>query len=137
MHNPFPTCDLFNWKNNNLLYREDPQRMTESFSSIFATDRPSWAVVRIFMNTILSGDERRIVIDKVREEANKLHLVECAGTLEANAAIPITEPAWDPNDATGRFRLEHFKRHILAGLKIGVPKQKNLNKIQGIKQKTQ
>ena len=31
--------------------------------------------------------------------------------------------------------MEHFKWCILVGLKKGVPKQKNLNKIQGLQQK--
>lgn len=47
----------------------------------------------------------------------------------------MAEPAWDPRDAAGRLRLEHYKRRILARLKMGVLKQKSLNKIQDIQQK--
>ena len=76
-----------------------------------------------------------MVIDKAREEAHRLHPADPNGTPDANAAVPIAEPAWDPNDVTGRVRLDHYKRCILTGLKNGVPKQKSLNKIKGIQQK--
>ena len=37
-------------------------------TSIFATYHPSWADVCILLNIMLTGDERRMVIDKAREE---------------------------------------------------------------------
>lgn len=69
-----------------------------------------------------------MVIDK----AHRLHLVDSNGTPDANSAMPIIQPAWDPNDVARSIRLEHYKRYILAGLRDGVPKQKSLNKVQGI-----
>ena len=74
MHKPFSTSYLFNWKNKNSTYREDPIHMTELFSSIFATYHPSWADISTLLNLMLTGDKRRMVIDKAREEAYQLYL---------------------------------------------------------------
>ena len=48
--------------------------MTELFSSIFATYHPSWADISTLLNLMLTGDKRRMVIDKAREEAYQLYL---------------------------------------------------------------
>ena len=50
--------------------------MTELFTASFATHYSSWAGTHTRMNMMLAGDERRIVFDKVREEANQLHLAD-------------------------------------------------------------
>lgn len=73
-----------------------------------------------------------MAIDKAREEVHQLHLEDPTGAPEENPTVPLA----DPNDATGRLRLEHYKRCILAQLTTGAPKQKSLNKVQGIQQKS-
>lgn len=86
------------------------------------------------MNMLLMGDEKWMVLDKAHEEAHSLYLADPNGTPDANAAVPIAEPTWNPNDTARRIRLEHYKRCILAGLRNRVPKPKRLN-VQGIQQK--
>ena len=44
--------------------------MTELFTSTFVTHHPSWADIHTFMSMMLTGDERRMVIDKTREEVH-------------------------------------------------------------------
>ena len=70
--------------------------MTELFASIFATHHPSWTDIHILLNMILTGDERRMVTDKAREEAYQLHLMDPNGTPKAHLAAPTVEPNWDP-----------------------------------------
>ena len=89
MCNPFSTLDLLNWKNHNPVYQEDPLRVTELFTSIFATHHPTWVDIHTLKNIMLTGDESRMVIDKAREEAHQLHLVDPNGTPEANLSVPI------------------------------------------------
>ena len=43
VHKPFSISDWFNCKNHKPSYQEDPLCMTELFTSIFATQHPSWA----------------------------------------------------------------------------------------------
>ena len=42
-HTPFSTSDLLNWKNPSPSYRDDPQRVADLFTSIFATHHPTQA----------------------------------------------------------------------------------------------
>ena len=61
--------------------------MTELFTSVSVTHHPSWA------EYTLEGDERRVVIDKAREEVHQLHLVDPDGTPGANLVdVPTAEP---------------------------------------------
>lgn len=48
------------------------------------------------MNIMLTGDERRLVTDKAREEAHQLHLANLGGNPETNLAVRTAEPDWDP-----------------------------------------
>lgn len=59
-----------------LLYQEDPLRTTELFTSTFALHHPSWIDIHTLMNLVLTGDERKTVIDKAREEARQPYLVD-------------------------------------------------------------
>ena len=97
--------------------------MTELFTTSFATHYSSWAGIHTLMNMMLAGDERRIVFDKVREEANQLHLADPDGIPEANLAVLIAETNWDPNNG-GIPLLEHCRRCILTGLQKGMQSQK-------------
>lgn len=42
-HTPFSTSDLLNWKSSNPSYRDDPGKMTDLITSIFASRLPNWA----------------------------------------------------------------------------------------------
>ena len=50
--------------------------MTELFTSIFDIHHPSWADIHTCMKLMLTGDERRMLTDKAREEAQQLHLAD-------------------------------------------------------------
>ena len=73
VHSPFSTSDLFNWKNNIPTYRDDPKRMENLFSSIFAAHNPTWSDVQNLLNMLLTSEECQTVLEKAREEANWLH----------------------------------------------------------------
>ena len=61
--------------------------MTKLFTSVSVTHHPSCA------ERTLEGDERRVVIDKAREEVHQLHLVDPDGTPGANLVdVPTAEP---------------------------------------------
>lgn len=68
MHSTFSTCNIFNWKNCNPPYMKDPIRMSELCSSVFVTYHPSLADIQILMNMMLTGDERRMVINTTKLE---------------------------------------------------------------------
>lgn len=84
--------DLFNWKDGDPSYKEESlQKLNRSG----APYHPSWAGIHILLNIMLTRDERRMVIDKTREETCQLHLTDPNGAPEAHLALPTSEPNWD------------------------------------------
>ena len=109
--------------------------MTDLAASIFATHHPNWADMQALLNILLVRDEQRLVLDKANEEARTIHRENPDGAPNPTRAIPLTEPNWDPN-RDGLPLLEHYKRCILEGMGRGVPKQKSLNMVQAVQQKS-
>lgn len=89
--------------------------MTELFTSIFAIHHPSWADIHTCTKLMLTRDERMMLTDKAREEAQQLNLADPDGTSEVNLAFPIVERDWDPNNGE-MTHLEHYRKCILATL---------------------
>ena len=90
--------------------------MTELFTSIFATNPPSWADIQTPMNMMLR-DKRRMVMDKARGEAHQLHLADPDAAPGANQSNQPGTQRW------GMPTLEHYRRCLLAGLQKGETKQ--------------
>lgn len=65
-YTPFSTSDLLNWKNKNPSYQKEPQKMTDLFTTIFSTHRPTWADIQSLLSITLTG-ERRLVVIKIRD----------------------------------------------------------------------
>ena len=97
IHSPFSTSDLFNWKNKIPTYWEDTTRMENLFFSIFATHSPNWADVHSLLTPLLAEEERRVVIEKAREETDRMHASAPNKPIQAPAAnaIPTTDPGRD------------------------------------------
>lgn len=81
--------DLFNWKDGNPPYKED---CLQKLNRSGAAHHLSWAGIHVLLNIMLTGDERRMVIDKTREETCRLLLTDPNGTPEAHLALPTSEP---------------------------------------------
>lgn len=44
--------------------------MTGLITSIFTTHHPNWADLQTLLNILITADKRRLVIDKVNQEAH-------------------------------------------------------------------
>ena len=96
-----------------------PLAIISSFSksvliSVFATHHPSWTDIHILFNVILTGDEKRMVIDKARKSAYQFHLTHPNGAPEAHLTVPTTQPNWGPREG-GMSLLEHYSQCISPG----------------------
>lgn len=133
----FSTSDLLNWKTNMPPYLDDPIKMENFFALIFATYDPTWADIQTLLNFFLTSEERSMILEQARAEADKMHEEAPYSPVRAFGylAIPTTDPRWSPNDVGDRDKLEHYRSCILKGLKNGVPKQRSLNKIRQVRQK--
>lgn len=86
---------------------------------IFAAHHPLWADIHVLLITMLTGDERRMVINKATVEV-PAPLTDPNGTSEAHFIVPTAEPNWDPNEGGTPFLLEQYCICILAELLKGL-----------------
>ena len=70
-------------------YRDDPAKMTDLVLSVFAIHYPNLADTQA-LNSLLMGNERRLVLDKANEEAWRLHQKSPDGALGPPRATPPT-----------------------------------------------
>ena len=75
-YTPFSTSDLLNRIIANLLYTDDPQKMVESFISIFLTHRPTWADAQTWVMIVFTADEWHLVLDKAQHSSLGIWLLE-------------------------------------------------------------
>ena len=71
--------------------------MADFITSIFAIHHSTWADVQALLNILLTVDERWLVINKAKEEAQRLHQENPNVSLNPAGAIPLMEPGWNPN----------------------------------------
>ncbi|KAK4810561.1 hypothetical protein QYF61_004524 [Mycteria americana] len=111
-------------------YREDPEKMAKVLETIMENHDPDWKDIQVVLNTLLSYEERRTVVVKSREEAERVHAQ--AGRLEDH--FPTTNPNWDPNNQTQRLLLTEYQRLILSSVRNAIPKLKSLSKLYEVVQ---
>jgi hypothetical protein len=92
---------LLNWKNHTPSYTEKPQAMVDLIQSIIQTHNPTWHDCRQLLQTLLSTEGWRWVI-----QASLLWLTTPpSGTNDVQAytqmAFPEAETTWDPNEPGG------------------------------------
>lgn len=133
-HTPLSVSDLLNWKSVNASYQEDPEKTTDFIAYIFSTHQPNWADVEVLLNILLTSEERKLVRDKAIEEAYRLYGENPNRTPFPAGAVPVVEPHWDLTSG-GLVHLEHYRRCILEGLRKGVTKKNNLDRVLAIQQK--
>lgn len=133
---PFSMSELLGVKLNMPAYQDDPAKMENLFAFIFAKYNPTWVHIEILLATFLTVEERRMVVEQARAEADKMHaeapysLVRTPGYL----AVPATDPCWSLRDTEDIHKLEHYRDCILKGLRNGVRKG-GFNKVLEVWQK--
>lgn len=133
-HFPLSVTDLHNYKAKMPSYQDDPKEMENLFTFIFAFYHPNWADIQTLMLILLSPEERRMILEKTYEEAERLHELQPNNPIRtpAEQAIPRSEPGWDPNDPGDQARLNHYKECLIAGLQKGA---KDFKRVQNVWQR--
>ncbi|XP_059580932.1 uncharacterized protein LOC109282416 [Alligator mississippiensis] len=127
---PFHTSDLFNWKNQNPSFREDPEKMQSLFRSIGQTHRPTWADVQMMLHTLLTSEERRLVLGA----ADRIAEGQVGQGGDMRNICPIESPDWDNNSPEGRERNSRYLGIIVEALGKAVPRVTNLSKLYEVRQ---
>ena len=133
MHHGLSVIDLFNCKAKMPSYQDDPRKMERLFTGIFAVSHANWAAIQVLMNTLLSPEERSMVLEKARQEAERLREIHPESPIRTSAeqALPGTEPGWDPSDPGDQARLDHYKDCLMIGLQKGA---NNFKMVQNLRQ---
>ncbi|KFV39759.1 hypothetical protein N341_03532, partial [Tyto alba] len=120
---PFSVTDLRSWKELAGTYRKDPEKVSKVFETIIRTQDPDSNDIQVVLVTLLTFDERTMVIAKAKEEAERINV---------NDHFSPVDPQWDPNNPAQRQLLTRYQRLIVFGMKYAIPKAINLFKLYQI-----
>ncbi|XP_070271982.1 uncharacterized protein [Myotis yumanensis] len=98
---PFSSSDLYNWKNNNPPFSEDPTRLTGLVESLMFSHQPTWNDCQQLLGTLFTTEER----DRILLEARKNVPGRDGRPTQLQNIIddtfPLARPDWDPNTPEG------------------------------------
>ncbi|XP_014401619.1 PREDICTED: uncharacterized protein LOC102245440 [Myotis brandtii] len=125
---PFPTRDLYNWKNQNPSFSQNPQGLISLLESVFLTHQPTWADCQLLLQTLFTSEER----ERIRAEGRKLVLgpdgQPSTDPGRVETLFPAGRPQWDPNSG-GREALDRYRQTLLRGIRAAARKPTNLSKV--------
>uniref|UniRef100_A0A8C3XPL1 Core shell protein Gag P30 domain-containing protein n=1 Tax=Chelydra serpentina TaxID=8475 RepID=A0A8C3XPL1_CHESE len=127
---PFTTSDLYNWKQQNPPFSEDPAPLTAVFETLITAHNPTWGDMRVALNTLLTAEERRLVLSRARE-----WVIETGGDSATVATrLPESPPDWKHDDAAGWASHSQYATAIVQGMKRCIRKTPNWAKLYNIRQ---
>ncbi|KAG6931788.1 polyprotein [Chelydra serpentina] len=126
---PFTTSDLYNWKQQNPPFSEDPTPLTAVFETLITAHNPTWGDMRVVLNTLLTMEERRLVLSRAR----KWLAESVRDPADMAAQLPESPPDW-LHDEAGRSRHGRYATAIVQGMKCCIRKNPNWAKLYNIRQ---
>lgn len=89
---PFSSSDLYNWKNNNPSFSEDPGKLTALIESVLITHQPTWDDCQQLLGTLLTGEEKQRVLLEARKAVRGDDGRPTQLPNEVDAAFPLERP---------------------------------------------
>ncbi|XP_040126408.2 uncharacterized protein LOC120884495 [Ictidomys tridecemlineatus] len=102
-YRPFFSSDLYNWKNNNPPFSEDPTRLTGLVESLMFSHQPTWDDCQQLLGTLFTTEEQERILLEARK---KILGPDGRPTQLPNiikAGFPLNQPNWDPNTFEGCY----------------------------------
>ncbi|XP_013378019.1 PREDICTED: uncharacterized protein LOC106150244 [Chinchilla lanigera] len=131
---PFSTSDLYNWKNQNPSFSQNPQGLISLLESVFFTHQPTWDDCQQLLQTLFTSEER----ERIQGLGRKLVLgPDGQPTSDPNRqeyVFPLTRPAWDPNSNQGKEALDQYRQLLLGAMRAAARKPTNLSKVTEVTQ---
>lgn len=125
---PFSSSDLYNWKNNNPPFSEDPTRLTGLLESIMYSHQPTWDDCQQLLGVLFTTEERECIL----LEAGKLvpgpdgRPTQLPNLIDER--FPLRRPTWDASTPEGREHLSLYRQTLMAGLHAAARRPTNLAK---------
>ncbi|XP_066228780.1 uncharacterized protein [Saccopteryx leptura] len=129
---PFSSSDLYNWKNNNPPFSEDPVKLTDLLESLMFSHQPTWDDCQQLLGILFTSEER----ERILLEARKLvpgpdgRPTQLPNLINEN--FPLRRPNWDPNTPEGRRQLLLYRQTLMMGLRAAARRPTNLAKVREI-----
>ncbi|XP_029420104.1 uncharacterized protein LOC108491182 [Nannospalax galili] len=131
---PFSASDLYNWKQHNPPFSQDPVALTNLIESILLTHQPTWDDCQQLLQVLLTTEERQRVILEARKQVPGEDGRPTQLPNEIEAAFPLTRPNWDFNTLGGREHLRLYRQLLIAGLRAAGRRPTNLAKVRSVVQ---
>uniref|UniRef100_A0A8C0HC63 Core shell protein Gag P30 domain-containing protein n=1 Tax=Chelonoidis abingdonii TaxID=106734 RepID=A0A8C0HC63_CHEAB len=125
---PFTTSDLYNWKQQNPSFSEDPAPLAAIFEMLITAHNPTWGDMQVALNVLLTADERRMVLSKARE-----WVAQTYAHLPVSAVLPEQDLEWAHNKA-GIPDHQRYATAAVQGMKRCIRKTPNWAKLYNIRQ---
>ncbi|XP_041500935.1 uncharacterized protein LOC121443299 [Microtus oregoni] len=129
---PFSASDLYNWKNNNPSFSEDPSRLTALIESILITHQPTWDDCQQMLQALLTSEERQRVLLEARKEVRGPNGRPTQLPNEIDSAFPLERPSWDFTMIEGRNHLALYRQLLIAGLHRAARRPTNLAQVKQV-----
>uniref|UniRef100_A0A8C8VNE6 CCHC-type domain-containing protein n=1 Tax=Pelusios castaneus TaxID=367368 RepID=A0A8C8VNE6_9SAUR len=125
---PFTTSDLYNWKQQNPPFSEDPAPLAAIFEMLITAHNPTWGDMQVALNVLLMADERRMVLAKAREWATQAY-----PHTPVSSVLPEQDPEWSYKEEGLRGH-QRYATAIVQGMKRCIRKTPNWAKLYNIRQ---
>uniref|UniRef100_A0A8C0J3G8 Core shell protein Gag P30 domain-containing protein n=1 Tax=Chelonoidis abingdonii TaxID=106734 RepID=A0A8C0J3G8_CHEAB len=126
---PFTTSDLYNWKQQNPPFSENPAPLTAIFEISITAHNPTWGDMQVVLTVLLTPDERRMVLAKALEWVTQTYPQDPVPTV-----LPGQDPGWTYKDEGLHQR---YATAIVQGMKRCIRKTPNWAKLYNIRQERQ
>ncbi|XP_029426643.1 uncharacterized protein LOC115072836 [Nannospalax galili] len=131
---PFSASDLYNWKQHNPPFSQDPVALTNLLESILLTHQPTWDDCQQLLQVLLTTEEKQRVILEARKQVPGADGRPTQLPNEIEAAFPLTRPDWDFTTPEGRGHLRLYRQLLTAGLRAAGRCPTNLAKVRSVVQ---
>uniref|UniRef100_A0A8C0G9F9 Core shell protein Gag P30 domain-containing protein n=1 Tax=Chelonoidis abingdonii TaxID=106734 RepID=A0A8C0G9F9_CHEAB len=126
---PFTTSDLYNWKQQNPPFSEDPAPLMAIFEMLITAHNPTWGDMQVALNVLLTADEKRMVLSKAREWVTQ--------TYAHAGSVTDLLPEKDLHCSHNKVGIQEHQRYataIVQGMKRCIRKTPNWAKLYNIRQ---
>ncbi|XP_076415810.1 uncharacterized protein LOC143270295 [Peromyscus maniculatus bairdii] len=126
---PFSSSDLYNWKNNNPPFSEDPTQLTGLLESIMYSHQPMWDDCQQLLGVLFTTEERERILLEARKLVPRPDGRPTQLPNLIDECFPLRCPTWDPNIPEGREHLSLYRQTLMAGLCAVARRPTNLAKV--------
>ncbi|XP_063082410.1 uncharacterized protein LOC111753915 isoform X2 [Cavia porcellus] len=99
---PFSSSDLYNWKNNNPSFSDDPSKLTGLMDSLMFSHQPTWDDCQQLLRVLFTTKEKDRILLQARKNVPGDDGRPTQRPDQIDDLFPLKRPNWDPNSPDGQ-----------------------------------